>query len=150
VPVSSIKAAQRYLLLGAGFLCVGLGTAGIFIPILPTTPFLLLAAACFFRSSDRLYNRLVNHNVFGSYILGFRRFRAVSVRAKVMSITALWLFIGFSAVYVAEALWLRIVLAAVAVGVSVYLLSLRTLTKEMTRLLHQNDCTGSPGLSGSV
>jgi uncharacterized membrane protein YbaN (DUF454 family) len=125
----------KYFLTGCGFLCLSLGMVGIFVPLLPTTPFLLLAAACFFRSSDRLYRWLTGHRIFGNYIIGFRRFRAVSLRAKVVSIATLWAVIGCSMVSVATALWLRTTLMVIAIGVTVYLLTLRTLTKEMTQEL---------------
>jgi uncharacterized membrane protein YbaN (DUF454 family) len=134
----AMKPFIKYLLAGCGFLSLAIGVTGIFVPILPTTPFLLIAAACFFRSSDRMYRWLTGHRVFGSYIMGFRRYGAVSVRAKVVSIVTLWTVIGFSAVFAAEVLWLRIALAAIALGVSVYLLSLRTLTAEMKRDLRSS------------
>jgi len=69
-----------FALLGAVFLALGL--AGIFLPILPTTPFLLLAAACFARASSRIYNWLLNHRVFGPIILEWRRHRSMPYRAK--------------------------------------------------------------------
>lgn len=69
-----------YALLGALF--VVLGVAGLFLPVLPTTPFLLLAAACFARASSRVYNWLLNHRVLGPIILEWRHHRSMPYRAK--------------------------------------------------------------------
>jgi uncharacterized membrane protein YbaN (DUF454 family) len=122
---------RRALLVSAGVVCVGFGTVGVFVPLLPTTPFLLLAAACFIRSSDRLYLWLIHHRWFGSYIRNYREHRAITLGAKIVSLTLLWGAIGFSAVYVVRAWWLRVLLGVVAVGVTIHLLRLRTLTREM-------------------
>lgn len=74
--------AVRLLFATGGLVCVGLGLAGIFLPVLPTTPFLLLAAALFARSSSRVYNWLLNHSVLGPIILEWREHRAMPRRAK--------------------------------------------------------------------
>ncbi|MCB1644860.1 MAG: YbaN family protein [Pseudomonadales bacterium] len=75
----------RILLIVAGTLCVGLGVLGIFLPLLPTTPFLLLAAACYVRSSDRLYQKLINHRVFGPLILNWREHRSIPRQSKLVA-----------------------------------------------------------------
>jgi len=115
----------------AGILCVGLGIVGIFVPVLPTTPFLLLAAAAFVRSSPRLYRWLIHHKWFGNYIRYYREYRAITLRAKVVTLALLWAVIGYTAIGVVEAWWLRALLAAIAIGVSTHVLSLKTLTPEM-------------------
>jgi uncharacterized membrane protein YbaN (DUF454 family) len=112
-----------------------LAVVGIFVPVLPTTPFLLLAAAAFVRSSPRLYNWLIHHPWFGSYIRYYREYRAVTLRAKVAALALLWAVIGYSAIWVVQAWSLRALLAAVAVGVTVHLLSLKTLTRGMIERL---------------
>jgi len=116
----------RWLLIGVGSLSVVLGAVGIFVPILPTTPFLLLAAACFVRSSPRLYRWLITRQWFGAYIKNYREHRVIPLRFKVLTLTLLWLSIGYAILAVAEALWLRLLLAGIAVGVSVHLVLLRT------------------------
>lgn len=121
----------RWVLRIAGILSVGLGVLGVFVPLLPTTPFLLLAAACFVRSSPRLYRWLIHHKWFGSYIRCYREYRAITLRAKVVTLALLWAVIGYTAIGVVEAWWLRALLAAIAVGVTVHVSSLRTLTREM-------------------
>ncbi len=106
---------------------VALGTVGIVVPLLPTTPFLLLAAACFFRSSDRMYEWLMNHRLFGSYIRNYRNHRAVTWQTKVFTLLLLWIAIGYSSFAVARSWWLRVTLAVIAVAVTVHIMSLNTL-----------------------
>lgn len=121
----STSRLPRWLLIAVGVLSVALGTVGIVVPILPTTPFLLLAAACFLRSSDRLYRWLITHPWFGTFIRDYREHHAISLRVKIPILALLWLTIGISILWVAEALWLRLLLGAIAVGVTIHLLSLR-------------------------
>ena len=127
------SALLKGLLVAVGVIAVGLGTVGVFVPLLPTTPFLLLAAACFIRSSDRLYAWLMHHKWFGSYIRNYREHRAITLRAKVFTLILLWAAIGYSALAVASTWWLRALLAAIAVGVTIHLLHLKTLTREMAK-----------------
>ena len=122
---------KKVILISAGCTSLSLGVVGIFVPLLPTTPFLLLAAACFLRSSERLYTWLTHHWLLGDYIRCYIRYRAISVKARVLGISLLWLFIGYSAVFVAQALWLRALLLLIALGVTIHLVGLKTLTKEM-------------------
>jgi uncharacterized protein len=126
-------ALRRGFLVAIGLSAVGLGTLGVFVPLLPTTPFLLLAAACFIRSSDRLYDWLIHHRWFGSYIRNYREHGAITPAAKIVSLTLLWSTIGYSAAFVARAWWLRGLLAVIAVGVTSHLLILKTLTREMQK-----------------
>ena len=131
------SALRKGFLAAVGLLAVGLGTIGVFVPLLPTTPFLLLAAACFIRSSDRLYDWLIHHRWFGSYIRNYREHRAITLPAKVVSLTLLWSVIGYSALFVANVWWLRTLLGVVAVGVTIHLLLLKTLTREMAKELDE-------------
>jgi uncharacterized membrane protein YbaN (DUF454 family) len=122
---------RRWILVSCGLVSVTLATIGIVVPLLPTTPLLLLAAACFVRSSDRLYGWLTHHRLFGPYIRNYREHRAVTRVTKVFTLVLLWAAIGYSAVVVVRSLAVRIVLLVIAVGVTVHVLTLRTLTKEM-------------------
>ena len=122
---------RKCALVAVGVLALALAVIGIFVPILPTTPFLLLAAACFIRSSERLYRWLIGHRWFGSYIRNYREHRAVTRRAKIAALVMLWSVIGYSAVAAVSAWWLRALLLAVAVGVTIHLLRLRTYTPDM-------------------
>ncbi len=116
----------RTLLITCGTLCVALGFLGIFLPILPTTPFLLLAAVCFARSSDRLYQWLLNNPWFGEYIRNYREGRGLPLRLKILTILTLWLVIGSTALFVVSALWVRITLFAIMAGVTIHLVTVKT------------------------
>jgi uncharacterized membrane protein YbaN (DUF454 family) len=122
---------RKWLLTLAGIVALGLGMTGVFIPLLPTTPFLLLAAACFFRSSDRLYAWLTHHKWFGAYIRHYREHKAITLRAKVVTLLLLWSVIGYSAFGIVTAWWVRTLLGVIAVGVTIHILHLKTLTREM-------------------
>ena len=116
----------RWLLLAGGALCVLLGVAGIVLPLVPTTPFLLLAAWCFARSSERFYRRLLAHRWLGPYIRNYRDGGGMTRRAKVSTLVLLWIAIGSTVVVAASAGWARLLLLAVAAGVTIYLLRLPT------------------------
>jgi uncharacterized membrane protein YbaN (DUF454 family) len=115
----------------AGVIALGLGVVGLFVPLLPTTPFLLLAAACFFRSSDRLYTWLIHHRWFGAYIRHYREYGAITLRAKVVTLLLLWSVIGYTALAVVSAWWVRALLGVIAIGVTIHIVHLKTLTREM-------------------
>ena len=123
-PLSSLKNA---MLIVIGSIAVGLGVAGIFLPLLPTTPFLLLAAACYAKSSERFYHWLMHHQWFGSYIRNYREGRGIPLISKVVALALLWLTIGASAIFVVPVLIGKIVLVAIAIGVTIHLLSVKTL-----------------------
>jgi len=113
--------AKRRLLIGAGTLSTGLGIIGIFIPILPTTPFLLLAAACYMRSSERFYQWLINNRVFGAYVMNYIEGRGMPVKLKIFIIFLLWLTIGLSITFGVQNIVIRIVLICVAIGVTIHI-----------------------------
>jgi len=122
---------RRWLLLSIGVFSVGLAVVGIFVPLLPTTPFLLLAAACFMRSSDRLYKWLITHRWLGPYIRNYRQYKAITRKAKISTLALLWGTIGYTTFGVMSSWPIRILLLLVAMGVTAHVLSIRTLTKEM-------------------
>ena len=124
-------ALRKWILTTAGVIALGLGVLGIILPLLPTTPFLLLAATCFFNSSEKLYTWLIGHKWFGDYIRHYREHRAVTLRVKIAALAVLWGAIGYTALGVVTAWWLRALLGAIAVGVSLHVLRLKTLTQEM-------------------
>jgi uncharacterized membrane protein YbaN (DUF454 family) len=111
----------RALLISLGVLFIGLASLGIFIPVLPTTPFLLLSAALFARSSDRFYRWLIENRFFGKYIKDYREGKGVPIKVKMGAIIILWVTICLSIIFGVEILWVRIILMAVAVGVTIHI-----------------------------
>jgi len=116
----------RYLLLAVGWLSVALGFIGIFVPVLPTTPFLLLAAACFVRSSQRFYNWLVMHPRLGPWFRDYLDGNGIPLKGKVYAIGTMWLSIGISC-WLVPLVWARIGMLISATLVTLYILRLRTL-----------------------
>ena len=123
----AIRTWLRILLVTAGTFFVGLGIVGIFVPVLPTTPFLLLAAVCYARSSQRFYDWLLNNKWFGSYIRNYLERKGITLRIKVITVTLLWVTIGASVAFAVETLALKLILVIIAIGVSIHILSVRTL-----------------------
>jgi len=119
------KKLLQGLLVTCGTLCVGLGILGIFLPLLPTTVFLLLAAACYARSSERFHQKLVNHRFLGAYIRNYRDGRGMAPREKAITIGLLWVGIGATMIWSVSAWWLRGVLLLIAVSVTVHVARLK-------------------------
>lgn len=122
-----MKLVIRIFLIIIGSLSLGLGVVGIFLPLLPTTPLLLLAAACFVRSSERLYYWLLNNKWFGSYIRNFREGKGIPLKAKIIGIATLWISILYSAIYIVPLLFVKILLLLVASYFTWFILSFKTL-----------------------
>ena len=110
----------------AGTISLGLGIVGIFIPILPTTPLFLLAAYCYARGSKRFYHWLIYRSWVGGYIRSYREGRGIPLKQKLLTIALLWLSIGYAIGFVAETWWLRLLLGAIAVGVTIHLVKIKT------------------------
>lgn len=122
--------AVKIFLTILGVVSLGLGIVGIFLPLLPTTPLLLLAAWCFVRSSSRLYAWLINHPRLGEYIRNFREYRAIPLRVKIVSVTLVWLTLGYCILAVVdEWWWAQAGLLFLAVAISWHILSYATLKK---------------------
>ena len=125
-----IFATVKRVLIIIGLLSVVLGVAGIFLPLLPTTPLLLLAAWCFVRSSPRLYEWLLNHPRLGEYVRNFRENRAIPLRVKILSVTMVWLTIGFCIIkVVSEWWWAQVALFLLASAITWHILSYATLKR---------------------
>ena len=120
---------SRLALLLAGNLFVAFGILGIFLPLLPTTPFLLLAAACYFRSSEKFYSWLMNNKWLGNYIKNYREKKSIPLKIKVLCLSFLWLTIGYSVFFVVNIFLLRVILILIAIGVTIHVLSIRTLKR---------------------
>lgn len=121
-----VKEPIRSLLITCGTLCVALGVVGMFLPIMPTTPFLLLAAACYARSSERFYRRLVANRWCGAYIRHYREGGGLPLKQKVFTLLLLWLTMGSTAWLAISAWWLRVLLIGIAVGVTIHLVRIKT------------------------
>lgn len=122
--------AAKVLLIIAGTLSIVLGIIGIFLPLLPTTPFLLLAAALYSKSSDKFYNWLINNRLLGSFIKNYREGKGISVQAKFISLSSLWLVMGATIIYAVEEIWLKIGLLIIAISVTIHLLRFPTYSEK--------------------
>lgn len=120
-----MKTVWQKILLILGVICVAVGMAGMVLPVLPTVPFLLLAAACFDRSSPRFHQKLVSHVHFGPLIRDFYAGRGIPRRAKIISVVMIWLSGGFSLLVIPHQ-GMKLALAITLAAVSVYLLRLKS------------------------
>jgi uncharacterized membrane protein YbaN (DUF454 family) len=111
----------------AGFVFVAIGIAGMFLPLLPTTVFLLLAAACFARSSEKFYNWLHTNKYFGRYLSTYRSSGGMSKASKVNAIIVLWLTILASAYFSLDKIYIVILLFIIAIGVTIHLIRIPTI-----------------------
>jgi uncharacterized protein len=118
----------RYILIAAGSIFLATGILGIFVPVLPTTPFLLLAAACYLRSSRIFYNWLMNNKYLGTYIRNYIEGRGMPLPVKIYTIVFLWITIGIS-IFLSEILILDIALVIIAISVTVHILVIKTIRK---------------------
>lgn len=112
-----------------GFITLSLGVLGIILPLLPTTPFLLLSAFFFMRSSKKLYDWLLNHRFLGIYIYSYITFKAIDLKTKIYAISLLWISLFISMILL-QNIYLGILLMIVGFGVTIHLLSLKTLSKK--------------------
>ena len=117
---------MKYILTILALLSLGLGILGIFLPVLPTTPFLLLAAALFLKGSKPLYEWLMSHPKLGPYISNFMVHKSIPLHVKVISVSMVWITLMYCAVAVAEHWALRLMFIAIATGVTIHILSYRT------------------------
>lgn len=116
----------RYALLVIGWLSVTLGIIGIFLPVLPTTPFFLLAAACFVRSSRRFYDWLVMHPRLGPWFRDYLDGNGIPLKGKIYAIATMWISIGVSC-WLVPIFWVRVGMLTCAMLVSIYIVRLKTL-----------------------
>jgi uncharacterized membrane protein YbaN (DUF454 family) len=116
----------KYILAILGLISLLIGVLGIFIPLLPTTPFLLLSATLFMKSSTRLYNWLMNHKYLGKYIKNYLQYKVISKKTKLSSISLLWIAITISIVLVVEKLVFKILLLAIAIAITIHILSFKS------------------------
>lgn len=115
------KTTSKRLFITAGTLSLTAGIVGIFVPVLPTTPFLLLAAACYARGSERLYRWLLGNRVFGNYIRNYIEGKGMPLRIKLFTILILWTGIGLTSAFGVEHWALRTALGLIAIGVTIHI-----------------------------
>ncbi|MGE0601620.1 MAG: YbaN family protein [Dehalococcoidia bacterium] len=119
----------RWVYIAAGSLLVGIGVLGIFLPLLPSTVFFLMAAGCYGKSSPGAYRWMTTNRLFGKHFREYKENRGATVGAKVMSISSLWLGIGASEVFI-DILWVRLLLLGIAVAVTAHLMLLKTVRNQ--------------------
>jgi uncharacterized membrane protein YbaN (DUF454 family) len=103
---------------------------GIFLPVLPTTPFYLLTAWFYMRSSEKLYHKVMNNKYFGTIVRDFQADKSIPLKTKVIAVSMLWVTILLSAFLAVSAWWLRALLLVVAIGVTIHILSFRTKSRK--------------------
>jgi len=113
-----------FIILGTLFLVIG--CIGLILPILPTTPFLILAAACYGRGSDRIYGWMMRNRLFGEFIKNYLEGKGIKSRQKIITLVFLWVMIIFTTAYIIENMIIRIFLLIIAFTVSVHILKLPT------------------------
>ena len=125
----------------AGTICVVLGAIGIVLPIMPTTPFLLAAAACYYKSSPRMHRWLLNNKWFGEYIRNYTEGKGLTKKTKITALIVLWVTIGFSTVFMLNrllpetlVLQMQIIMVIVAIAVSAHILRLPTFREKQIQL----------------
>lgn len=127
--VKPVTGIMRVFLIAAGTISVGLAVVGAILPLIPTTPFLLLASFCYIRSSDKLYTKLINSKYLGEYIRNFQEGRGMPLKAKYVSIILLWASLIFSMVRFPKD-YVFIIAIATGVGVTILILKIKTLKKD--------------------
>jgi uncharacterized membrane protein YbaN (DUF454 family) len=118
--------ARKTIYIILGTISLILGTIGIFLPLLPTTPFYLLTAWLYMRSSEKLYNKVMSNKYFGTIVRNFQEDKAISLKTKIATVSILWITILLSAFLAVSVWWLRVLLFAIATGVTIHVLSYKT------------------------
>jgi len=126
-----VSPLKKWMLIALGSLSLGLGVLGIFLPLLPTTVFLLISAACYARSSKRLYDWLLNHKWFGPYIRNWREHKAIPQKSKIIILALLWGTLLVSGLFATDLTVIRFALLVVGAGVTIFITRMKTLTPDM-------------------
>jgi uncharacterized protein len=121
----SLKPIVRWTLLFAGTVFVGIGILGIFLPLLPTTVFLLMAAWCYARSSKKFYDWLHHNKFFGKYLKNYREGKGITVASKIFIIAVLWGGILYS-IFATQSIAIQLLLLTIAIGVTIHIVVIPT------------------------
>ena len=124
-----LSSLKKMMFIAAGTISLGFGAVGVFLPILPTTPFLLLSAACYYKGSERMHRWLLSNKLFGSDIRNYKEGKGISLTAKILTLFLLWITIFFSAFYMIRNFPIQIVLFAIAIAVTIHVITLPTFRK---------------------
>jgi uncharacterized membrane protein YbaN (DUF454 family) len=127
---SNLGPGMKKLLVVLGSLCVGLGIIGIILPLVPTTPFLLLASVCFAKSSEKYHNWLHNHRWFGEYLRNYEAGKGIPMRVKISMLAVLWTTMILTSVFAIDIPWVRTMLLMIAAAVTVHMCCLPTFRME--------------------
>lgn len=120
---------RRALLISIGFFLLILGIIGVFLPVMPTIPFFIIASLCFSGGSNRFHNMLLNNRWIGSHVKNFQEHKEMELRKKVFVIVFQWIALGVTTIFLVKIMLIRILMIIMALGVTIYILSLKT-TKE--------------------
>ncbi|OGO77389.1 MAG: hypothetical protein A2Y23_11340 [Clostridiales bacterium GWB2_37_7] len=137
---------KQILLAILGSISIALGILGIFLPLLPTTPFLLLGASCYIKGSPKLYQWLIGNKLLGQYIRNFREGNGIPLKTKIVAVTMLWITMSYSIIFVVANLYIRVCLALIAAGVTWHIVSQKTLklaNKEEPSEKQEEECIDS-------
>jgi hypothetical protein len=118
---------KRTVLMGAGFLLVALGIIGVFTPVMPSIPFFIIASICFSKSSEKFHNMLLNNKWVGAHIKKYHENNGIELKTKVFFISLQWVGILFTSIFLVHNLFGRILMLIIAIGATIYVLSLKTI-----------------------
>ncbi len=131
------KWVKRIIFLG-GFISLILGIIGIVLPILPTTPFLLLASAAFAKSSEKFHRWLLNNKILGAYIKNYREGKGLSLKIKLITVSFLWITIIISILFLLKLFWVQVVLIFIAIAVSIHISLIKPKKLEENEQINEN------------
>ena len=121
-----MRKLAKKILIAFGTFFLGIGVIGIFVPLLPTTPFLLLSAACYARSSKRLYDRLMSNRYFGRHLKDYIGGKGISLKLKIFTLSLFLMTIAYSVIFIIDNTFWRMALLLIGAGVSVHILAIKT------------------------
>jgi uncharacterized membrane protein YbaN (DUF454 family) len=125
-----LSSFNKKMLVFAGHIFVGLGVIGAILPVMPTTVFLLLAAACYAKSSPKFYHWLHHNKYFGTYLRNYREKKGITIGAKITSLSVLWLTIGYTVFFTGVNMYIIIILLVIAAAITIHLLTIKTYKEE--------------------
>ncbi len=108
-----------------GMVSLIIGIIGIVLPVIPTTPLLLLAAACFAKSSKKFYNWLMNNRILGTIIKNYKEGKGMPIKTKIFTLSTLWITIMITIFFFVKILWIQIILWIIVLAVSTHIILIR-------------------------